>query len=331
MNTDYKILSEKYNSVLKEWSPVYSGDYDPAGTATKINTIKQPMEKGQPAPRGYQIGKTAQQTGRDLVDMVTQILDRVKKNVFTAEPHSVGGRQYDLYYPGDPEEFKEEVKKIIVDVCNLPQSAANTAAGHAARVIMNDIIGVLPIKSRESAGVRTSTIKIKRASHDSAILDALGEVIKAPEVAPKAVETEADIAIPRVSAITRGAQWSLSNTYYIEDEVPDNAFNKIANRERKMEAKIARHRMISNVGKGATIKGADLINKLEMPWDTATKAVKDLLAIGAITEDSGEDENDERHIPVLDKPDEDERHDDVFSDLERQTMGGKTDVRGSYE
>lgn len=356
-NKDSRILSEAYSTIINEMMPVYSSDFGPAVIAPKIRNHKPTAAAGKiPEPSGYQIGKTAQQRGTDVVDLTAEILDRIKNNLFTKSTGMVQGRTYDLHYPGEPEQFKQEVAQIIADVCKLPKKT--TACEHAARIIMNDVLDVVALRS--GGAVKASSAKLAPHAPLSPPTGAPPSASKfrppgtgyrppvpppEPEFNPKVLDAVAHAvesqprpggepvaAEPRApSEISRAKEFKLYGEYEVADDMPDAAYNRITSADRRTAAKVARERLVQLVGKGFKRRGSDLINTIKLPsYQEAKTALRDLLNIGGINDVEVESSSE----AVLDAaPEEDTKAAaaKIAADLEREQMGGKTAPRGSYE
>jgi len=358
-NKDSRILSEAYSTILNEMMPVYSSDFGPAALAPKIHSHKPTAAPGKtPEPSGYQIGKTAQSRGVDVAKLTEEILDRIKNNLFTPQKGMVSGKAYDLSYPGEPDQFKDEVAKIIADVCKLP--TVTTACKHAARIIMNDVLDVVAL--RTGGTVKASSVKL--APHaplspprsaastggytpppyrpatprvatppptpefNPEVLDAVAHAV---ESQPRPSEHPSPEAPREPSEISRAKDFKLHGEYEVSDDMPDAAYNRITSADRRANAKVARERLVKSVGKGFKRKGAELVNAIKMPsYQEAKIALRDLLNIGGLTD--AEDES-SKDVALIAPPEEDAKAvaDKVAAELEREQMGGKTAPRGSYE
>lgn len=317
MKIDHRLLAEKYQGILNELSPVYSGDYDPSTAAQKI-TAHKPMLGGKPIPSGYEIGKTAERTNQNVVDLTKEVLDKIKVKLFQRQASSVAGKQYDLFYPGEPDTFKQEVAQIIADVCKLPK--VTTGCDHAARIVMNNVLDVVAV--RTGGAVKASSTKIKQASVKADVQQAVQQAVEEKPTAPAEVLKD---------LYPRPKKFKLIGTYRVAEDFSDTACNSITDPERRANAKIARTRLINAVGKGLSERGSEIVRKIKMPYSSAVQALSDLLNVGGISDTAEETES--QSAAMLEAEPEDEK--DVVArevdDLTRAVMGGKTDVRGSNE
>jgi hypothetical protein len=335
MNKDSHNLYKTYTTLLNE-VPIYSPDYDPAILAPKIKEHK-PTATGDktPEPSGYQIGRTATSRGVDIVDLTRDILSRIKSTLLTPKKCYLKGCQYDLYSDLEPDEFKDRVADIIKDVCTLPNKT--TACNHAARIIMNDVLDVVAL--RTGGTIKASSTKIKSkinappgVAFRPEVLDAVAHAVE-EDLKPSA---EPAAEVPREpSEIKRVKDFKLIKDYRVEDDMPESAYKKITDSERRDNARIVRERLIKSIGKGFKRKGSELVNAAKLPgYQDAKIALKDLLNIGGITdiaeEESGGNISDIEISP--NDPAADRRAaEEAYRELHRAVMGGKTDIRGPNE
>lgn len=337
MNKDSHILSEAYSVILKE-APIFSSEFDPAIIAPKIKEHKPTAQPNKtPEPSGYQIGKSAAYKNIDIVDLTKDILTRIKSQLLTPVKNVIRGKTYDLYSDLEPDDFKEKVARIIADACGLPRPT--TACSHAARILMNDVIDVTALRSGGTVKASSTKIKAKVDAPPSVafrpeVLDAVAHAVL-PDLEPS-TEPAPEASI-EPSLIKRAKEFKLTGEYQIEDDLSDSAYNKITGVERRDNARIVRERLVANIGKGLTRKGSELVNaaKLGAGYTETKIALKDLLNIGGII-DTAEEKEAEVDLDKVELEPEDPREakraaEAAFRDLERQTLGGKTAIRGPNE
>jgi len=327
MKSYLHILAEKYQSIYED-TPVFTGDYDPSKVAPDIKlhqpTVKDPTKK--PEPTSYAIGKHAEKSGKDIVDVTREILDKVKSTVFTANPSKTGSGD-DLWFPGTPEEFRDKVQDIVVDVCGLPDSARHKVgpAHYAARTIENDILKVTKVKS--GGQVRTSTPKVNAAAVSPVVQDAVQDVVDTASALPEE---------PKVEPVLKAPSFNLGETYVVDDTMSATSFGKIANNWRRANAEDAYKELMSGIGAGIAASGKDMINSISgiSGYSVKKQALTDLLNVGGIFKEGEEYEGEAKEdsgIPILppaDEADVKKTLEDEADDLRRTSLGGMTQRHG---
>ena len=142
MNNDVKLIFEAYATsrakVLAE-APISADDLGYTGSF-----------KSAPG-KGYGLGQTASAEGKDIDEVAKRLLPKIKE-LFQQQTHSVGGKTYNLYYPGSDDKFKSELIPLIQNELKINK----TLAGYTARVVNNLLSVVRSVDPSKSQGVSTT-------------------------------------------------------------------------------------------------------------------------------------------------------------------------------
>lgn len=132
MNKDAQLIFEAYINnkakLLKE-APIYS-DLD-AGYSGDI----------EKAPGGgYGVGVAAKREGKSKKEVADQLLNAIKTKLFKQAKNVVGGKEYQLFYPGSKMKFRSDLEKLVKNELKI----GGTQAKYTARIIDN-LLNVLRV------------------------------------------------------------------------------------------------------------------------------------------------------------------------------------------
>jgi len=147
MNNDCQLIFEAYLKSKQRLTeaPIYGTD--DLGYTGDIES----------APgRGYGIGKAAQREGKSKAEIANALLDIIKKKLFKPVPHTIDGKEYQLFYPGSKMKFRTELEHLIKSELKL----GGTEAKYTARVVDN-LLNVLRVDAE--GGVASTPAAVKNA------------------------------------------------------------------------------------------------------------------------------------------------------------------------
>jgi hypothetical protein len=81
----------------------------------------------------YGIGKVASHQKKSRAEIAAKVVDVIRDRLFKHEEHVVDGQTYQLYYPGSPDKFRNEIHQIVQDVLGINK----TEAKYTARIVTN--------------------------------------------------------------------------------------------------------------------------------------------------------------------------------------------------
>jgi len=320
MIRDAKLIAEQYTRIINEWMPVFGDEAGGGiGNAADINTDTSTAYN---ALKGY-----AKKPGNDVVALTQKILDKIKTNIFTKTNITHDGKVYDLYFPGEPMEFRERVKGVIEDVMGMDKTQQNVPAERAARILDNVVLKVVRVKGSGKVVSSNKAVDAAAAKIEPAVEQAIKETPLAAVETPVEPDEDKELGpmpedkpkTPEEKAYIGPKRFRIIGEYQVESEMSPTAYAKIPDEERRENAKLARARLISNVGREFSGTGEDFINKIKMPYSSAKQALTDLLHIGGISEIEQNNSSE-----VLEGPGFSENPSDVAAELEREQMGGMT-------
>jgi hypothetical protein len=142
MDNDTKLIFEAYAinraKVLAE-APISADDIGYTGSF-----------KSAPG-KGYGLGQAASTEGKDIDEIAKRLLPKIKE-LFQQQTHDVGGKTYNLYYPGSDDKFKSELIPLIQNELKINK----TLAGYTARIVNNLLNVVRSVDPSKSQGVSTT-------------------------------------------------------------------------------------------------------------------------------------------------------------------------------
>lgn len=173
MNNDCHLIFETY---LKSKQPITEAPIYGQGDLSYTGDIETAPGKG------YGIGKAAQREGKSKTEIANRLLGVIKTKLFKAVPHTIDGKEYQLFYPGSKMKFRTELEQLVKNELKL----GGTEAKYTARVVDN-LLNVLRVDAE--GGVASTPAQIKKAVDAGIQGTAVAKAVDGPQaVAPTATQ-----------------------------------------------------------------------------------------------------------------------------------------------
>ena len=175
MNIDSKLIFEAYlkKQMLNEAPPAYAmGDLDIP--ETKLKT----------APGGgYGLKKVSAKTGKTMKEVTDDLVKKIQTQLFKAEPHTVDGVEYNLFYPGNEMKLRNDLQAIVQKELGL----GKTEATYTARIVRNMLNIIVKDETTGGIAVRPDAVKVavKTGVAKPAKIETVYEIDKSVKITDK--------------------------------------------------------------------------------------------------------------------------------------------------